>query len=144
MRDDRVPDTDRGPTRPLTERAARMAARAAMTDRDARFHVRFEVIARAEARRRRRERLLERTVVLGTLLGAPLLGWWVATLLDVTGGTGIAVGIPVGVVTVLVRRWSQRYASRRGATAWDWQRRRHVVHGDPSRSVQQRTGPETR
>lgn len=135
------PDVDRGPTRPLTERAARMAARAAMTDRGARFATRFEAVQRAERRRRRRDQLVERAVVGSLLLGAPLIGWWVASILGVAAGTGVGVGVPVGVAAVLLRRWSQRYATRRGAEAWDWQRRRHVVHGDPSRGVQRRSRP---
>ncbi|MBW3621421.1 MAG: hypothetical protein KY461_14345 [Actinobacteria bacterium] len=141
MDDRRVPDTSRGPTRALSERAARMAARAAMTDRGSRFAARFEAIERAEERRRRREQLLERAVVLAILLGAPLLGWWAATLLGATAGTGVAVGIPTGVALVLLRRWTHRYAAGRGATAWDWQRRRYVVHGRPSREVQARDDP---
>jgi fatty acid desaturase len=140
MREDRVPDVDRGPTRPLTERAARLAARSALTDRKGRFAERFEAVQAAEARRRRREQLVERATVLAILVGTPLLGWWAATWLGVTAGTGVAVGIPAGVVVVLVRRWLARYAEHRGATSWDWQRRRHVVHGDPSRSVQSMTG----
>ncbi|MBW3658268.1 MAG: hypothetical protein KY457_06495 [Actinobacteria bacterium] len=140
MDDDRVPDTSRGPTRPLGDRAARMAARAALTDRGARFAARYEALERAEQRRRRREGLLERAIVLGIVLGVPVLGWWAAAFLGASGGTGVAVGIPVGVGLVLLRRWVRRAAAARGATAWDWQRRRHVVRGDPSRSVQQATG----
>lgn len=42
------------------------------------------------------------------------------------------LGIPV-----LVRR----LAARRGASAWDWQARRHRLFGDPSRGVQERDAP---
>jgi hypothetical protein len=141
---DRIPDVDRGSGRPLSERAARMAARAALTDRRSRFRTRLVEVRAAEARRRRRERWVERLIVTALLVGAPLAGGWAAPFVGATVGVGAAVGLVAAVGILAARAIARRRALGRGARSWDWTTRRHVSYGDPSRRVQDMTGAAAR
>lgn len=139
--DDRTPAVDRGPTRPLSERAARMAARRAMTDRRGRFRERLDAVRADAERRRRRARVRDRLTVAALLVGLPALGWWLAGSVDgVEPGTGAVVGLVAAVLALIGRRQARAYARSRGAQAWDWTTGRHVTHGDPSKRVQETTG----
>lgn len=133
------PAVDRGPTRPLTSRAERLRDRASETDRKARFRERVEQVERSRARRERRQRIVEVVTDVAIVVVLTVALAWGATLVDRPLGTGATVGLVVGLVAVALRRWANRYAASRGATAWDWQRGRHVVHGDPSKDVQSMT-----
>lgn len=130
------PAVDRGPTRPLTSRAEEMRDRVAATDRRARFDRRVAEVERAATKRSRRRRLGAWAVALSVLVTGPLVGALTAPYVGGTATSGVIVGAGFAVASVALRLWLVRYAATRGATAWDWQRGRHVVHGDPSRSVQ--------
>lgn len=136
---DRIPDVDRGPVRDLSERARRLTARAAATDRRERFRQRASAVRRREERRRRRQRRIEAALLLLLLVGPPVVGGLGAGLLGVAVGTGVAVGVVVGLGLAALRVWTHRYAVRRGASAWDWRSGRYVSRGDPSRRVQSMT-----
>ncbi|MGH3440770.1 MAG: hypothetical protein ACRDUY_01745 [Nitriliruptorales bacterium] len=136
MSDRPAPDRKRGPTRPLSERAARFAARMAMTDRRARFARRLEQVTaerRSRVRRRRLARALSRLFLAAVVLTAGgLLAGWAGTVL----GAGLLLVSAVGVVV------AGRLARRRGATAWDWQVQEYRLLGNPSEDVRRRDPPK--
>ena len=129
-------DRSRPSRRPATPAAVVLAQEAAATDRESRFRLRREQVARERALARRRHVVLQR--------GAWILGF--AGLLVVgavvEGGRGAMIAVAVGAVAVAAALLAGRLAARRGASAWDWQAQRYRLHGRPADRVQALDRPD--
>lgn len=124
--------------------AERLRARAAATDRAARFDHRLAQVEAVRARRRRIRQLVRvGWVVLIGALGAlaPLVVAAVTGGPDPSGSdllAGAGVGAVAGWLGPVVRN---ALARRRGAQAWDAYHERYVLFGDPSGRVRDADRP---
>lgn len=124
--------------------ADRLRARAAATDRAARFASRLDEV-RVHRARRRRLRWVVRLAWVALLAGlgalVPLLVAAVVVAPDPGGGQvllGAAVGAAVGWLAPPLR---DALARRRGSRAWDAYHERYVLLGDPSAEVRDADRP---
>lgn len=151
--DDETPAPRRGPpdltppqTRaPLSPRSASLVARAQARDRIGEYEQRRVALDRDVERRRRRRPLLVAAVAfaVAVVVGA-------ATEVLATAGVplgeparydgatvGLAAAVIVFVTVLSAGLLAPRLAARRGPEAWDWQKQRHVLFGNPSARVEQ-------
>ena len=109
---------------------------AAATDRETRFHLRREQMARDRAHAQRRRATMQR---VAWALGAAATVLLVAVM---AGERGALVGVVVVVLALVASAVGARLAPRRGASAWDWQAQRYRLHGRPADRVQALDRPD--
>lgn len=124
--------------------ADNLRARAAVTDRAARFEHRLAAVE-AQSVRRRSQR---RTVRVLLLVAVACVGALAPVIVAAASGgddpsLGLIVSAAAGAVAValLAALVLARVAARRGSEAWDWYHERYVLLGNPSRDVQDADRP---